>query len=330
MEDKIANKSETACFTFGDAVPVLDGRDITGLYQSWYNGRYFEPPISLDGLAKTRHASVHHESAMGAKVNILTSCFRGHPLMSHQAFRQIVLDYVVFGNAYVERIDNMLGQPMTLKPALAKMTRVTKDNGFIFLKDFQDEHVFLPGTIYHFKEVDLNQEIYGVPQYLSALQSIFLNEAATLFRRRYYLNGSHAGYILNITDAAMNDKDIDAIRKALKESKGPGNFRNLFLYTPNGDKDGVKVIPVSEAMAKDEFLNVKNVTRDDILTAHRVPPELMSIIPANVGGFGKPKEAAAVFNRNEIEPMKRVFTDLNHWLGGDVITFDKYEIDTGD
>ncbi len=35
---------------------------------------------------------------------------------------------------------------------------------------------------------------------------------------------------------------VDALRKALRDSKGPGNFRNLFLYSPNGKKDGVQLI----------------------------------------------------------------------------------------
>ncbi|MFP3604649.1 hypothetical protein SB753_22365 [Paraburkholderia sp. SIMBA_053] len=42
------------------------------------------------------------------------------------------------------------------------------------------------------------------------------------------------------------------MRAALKNSKGPGNFRNLFMYAPNGKKDGIQVIPVSEVTAKDE------------------------------------------------------------------------------
>jgi capsid portal protein len=53
------------------------------------------------------------------------------------------------------------------------------------------------------------------------------------------------------------------MREALKNSKGPDNFRNLFMYAPNGKKDGIQLIPVSEVTAKDEFFNIKNVTRDD-------------------------------------------------------------------
>ncbi|KEY57130.1 portal vertex protein [Serratia sp. DD3] len=63
-----------------------------------------------------------------------------------------------------------------------------------------------------------------------------LNELATLFRRKYYINGSRAGFIMYMTDAAQNQEDVNNIRQAMKSVKGPGNFRNLFMYSPNGKK----------------------------------------------------------------------------------------------
>lgn len=49
----------------------------------------------------------------------------------------------------------------------------------------------------------------------------------------------------------------------MRNAKGPGNFRNIFFYSPNGKKDGVQVIPISEVAARDDFFNIKNVTRDE-------------------------------------------------------------------
>lgn len=89
-----------------------------------------------------------------------------------------------------------------------------------------------------------------------------------------------------MTDAAQNQEDVNNLRNAMKSAKGPGNFRNLFMYSPNGKKDGLQIIPLSEVAAKDEFLNIKNVSRDDMMAAHRVPPQMMGIMPNNVGGFG--------------------------------------------
>lgn len=51
-------------------------------------------------------------------------------------------------------------------------------------------------------------------------------------------------------------------------------------------KDEIQIIPLSEVAAKDEFLNIKNVSRDDMMAAHRVPPQMMGIMPSNVWGFG--------------------------------------------
>ncbi len=65
--------------------------------------------------------------------------------------------------------------------------------------------------------------------------------------------------VLVYTDPAQQEADIDALRQALKESKGPGNFRNLFMST-NGKKDGVQPILVSEVHARDKFFNIKNST----------------------------------------------------------------------
>lgn len=39
-----------------------------------------------------------------------------------------------------------------------------------------------------------------------------------------------------MTDAAQNREDVNNIRHAMKSAKGPGNFRNLFMYSPNGKR----------------------------------------------------------------------------------------------
>ncbi|MBC7907049.1 MAG: phage portal protein [Rhodospirillaceae bacterium] len=315
--------SSIEAFTFGDPVPVLDSRDFMGYFHSAWNGRWYEPPVSFDGLAKALPANPHHQSAINYKANLLAHYFRPHKLLSRFDFKRLALDYLVFGNGFLEARRSRIGTTMALKPTLARWTRVKKGGDVMMLIDGQ-EHDFEPGTVLQILEPDINQEIYGMPGYTGALQSAFLNEAATLFRRKYYTNGSHAGFILYMSDAAASQDDVDGIRKALKESKGPGNFRNLFMYAPNGKKDGIQLIPISEVTAKDEFFNMKNVTRDDVLCSHRVPPQLVGIVPSNAGGFGSVPAAAEGFFRNEIMPLQTAFAVVNEWCGADVVVFDDY------
>lgn len=320
--------AEMQAFTFGDPVPVLDSREVLDYVESWSNGRWYEPPLPLEDLARTLRANGHHASALHFKRNMLVRAFVPHRLLTREAFAAFALDWLVFGNAYLERVDNLRGQPLALRHCLAKYTRRGAEDlqRYFFVRGWQQEHAFEPGRVWHLRQEEVNQEIYGLPEYLAALQSALLAESATLFRRRYYNNGSHAGFILYITDPAQQQEDVDAIRTALKESKGVGNFRNLFLYSPEGKKDGVQLIPVGEVAAKDDFLNIKTVSRDDVLAVHRVPPQLLGIVPTNTGGFGSIGAAAQVFFANEIEPIQQRMLALNEWIGQEVISFKPYSL----
>ena len=317
-------------FAFGDPEPVLGGRGFMDYVACWQNGKWFDPPVSLGGLSRSFRASPHHSSAILIKRNLLVSTLEPTPLLDRKTFEGMALDYLVMANAYAERRDNFAGRPVRLVRSPARYTRRgTAEGMFYFLQSetalLGQDFEFKAGSVYQMMEPDLDQELYGIPGYMSALQAAFLNEAATIFRRRYYLNGSHAGFILYMNGAGVDKEDVDSIRQALRDSKGPGNFRNLFLHAPGGDKDAIKLIPVSEVAAKDEFLGIKNTTRDDVLAAHRVPPQLLGIIPSNAAGFGSPEDAAAVFFRNEIVPLQNVFLELNDWLGVEAVRFRPYQ-----
>lgn len=139
-------------------------------------------------------------------------------------------------------------------------------------------------------------------------------------------NGANARKILYMIDAAQSTSDVDRMRQAMRNTKGLGNFRNLFMYAPNGKPDGIKILPLSEVATKDDFFNIKNATRDDLLSAHRVPPQMMGIIPNNTGGFGDVEKASQVFVRNELFPLQERIMEINKWLKIDTIKFKKYSL----
>ncbi|HFZ1932861.1 phage portal protein [Serratia marcescens] len=318
---------QVEAFTFGEPSPVLDRRDILDYTECIGNGKWIEPPISFSGLAKSLRAAVHHSSPIYVKRNILASTYIPHPLLSQQDFSRFVLDYLVFGNAFLEKRMSVSGKLLKLQTSPAKYTRRgVEPDVYWFVQSFAEPHSFAPGGVFHLLEPDINQELYGMPEYLSALNSAWLNESATLFRRKYYQNGAHAGYIMYVTDSAQSKTDIEAMRSAMSSSKGLGNFKNLFLYAPNGKPDGIKIVPLSEVATKDDFFNIKNASRDDLLSAHRVPPQMMGIIPNNTGGFGDVAKAAQVFVRNELRPLQERMKELNNWLNEEIIRFSSYEL----
>lgn len=86
----------------------------------------------------------------------------------------------------------------------------------------------------------------------------------------------------------------------MHDTKGLGNFRNLFMYAPNGKPDGIKILPLSEVATKDDFFNIRKASCTDLLSAHRVQPQMKGIIPDYSGKFGDEVKSAQVLVRNEL------------------------------
>jgi len=63
------------------------------------------------------------------------------------------------------------------------------------------------------------------------------------------------------------------------------------------------------------------------MSAHRVPPQMMGMMPNNTGGFGDVIKAAQVFVRNELKPMQERIKEVNNWCGQDIISFKEYSLE---
>lgn len=227
------------------------------------------------------------------------------------------LDYMVFGDAFFYRNTNAFGQVLELEHLPAINMRVKVGGGFRMLQPDNKYIDFEQEEIEHVMDYDVEQSIYGIPDYLGGLQALLLNEAATLFRRRYYSNGAHAGYIFYTNDPDLTEADEDNLREQISSSKGVGNFRSMFVNIPNGKENAIQIIPVGDFQAKDELEKVKNITRNDVIAAWRMNPALAGIIPENSGGFGDIEKIDRVYTSNEILPICQLFNQVNDSLRED-------------
>lgn len=298
------------------------------------NGHYYELPVNQEDLIGLLRVGVHHSSALHCKLNVLTSTFEPTKLLSRAEFKKLAFNFLVTGNGYLAAERNRFGKVLGFKNRLSVyMRRSSKKydkDGYFYLRDhvFETSDFIPKSDIIHLMQPDLVQEIYGIPDYLAGLSSAELNHSATTFRRRYYDNGSHAGFIVYATDNNMNNDDWNNLKDQFKKAQREGNFRNVFLRSPDGKPEGIKLIPISEVAAKDEFLNIKGVTSQDMLTIHRVPPSLMGVVPTAAGGLGDARTAAEVFAANEIEPIQAAFLEANDAFGAEVFKFKPYTLAT--
>ncbi|SFR94289.1 hypothetical protein SAMN05216570_0961 [Dyella sp. OK004] len=126
-----------------------------------------------------------------------------------------------------------------------------------------------------------------------------------------------------------------------KDKKTGGDFKEIDLLgrqierlarvrcyqEPGGNEaDMNSNVDARNAGSKDEFFSIKNVTRDDALAAHRVPPQLLGLVPTGTTGFGSVVPAAQVFAINELLPLMTRFQQLNDWLGEEVVEFGDYAV----
>ncbi|WP_445357297.1 phage portal protein [Microbulbifer sp. ANSA002] len=315
-------------FSFGDPEPVLGGSwgDYLGTFLE-PSGDYYVPPVSQSGLANLLGANAHHGTIPYFKRNRLRQWFKASNTLKPECLANAGFDHSVFGHAYFQKIYNRFGHVLRLQhlPAL-NMRRMKEKDRFCMLRPTGDPIRFKPGEVIQLKEYDPTQQIYGRPQYLGGVQSVLLNEDSTLFRRKYYNNGAHMGYIFYTTDSRLSDKDEQTIKEKIQDSKGVGNFRSMYLNIPDGKEKGVQIIPVGDIATKDEFERIKNLTRNDVLSMWRIQPALAGVMPENSGGFGDIEKISRAYYENEVLPMQDVFMQLNEWLPmGKRIGFDKPE-----
>lgn len=325
------NSGKTLAFAFGDPEPVLNNSltDYLGVFLD-LNGDYYRPPVDLSGLANLMNANAYHGPILHFKANMVAKWFMRTPLLDTVTLRRLALDYAVFGNAYPQLFFNRLGRVVRIGwlPSIS-MRAGKKPDVFVKLKNATETDLidkdyieFKTGEVLHLKEQDVKQGVYGLPQYLGGIQSVLLSEDSTLFRRKFFMNGAHMGYILVTTDAGLDEDTAKSIEAKVKESKGPGNFRSLYLNIPrSNNKEPVQVIPVGQFGSKDEYQAIKDVTQEEMLIMHRCYPGLVPALPANVGGFGDLEKSMRVYYEMEVTAMQQVFLQINEMLGVEAVRF---------
>lgn len=296
-----------------EGITGLPALDYVGI---GFNDRFlcYEPPVSRTTLARLPFQNAQHCGILNSRANMIAADYdRGG--LTKQDFRALVYNLITFGDVGLLKIRDGFGRVLRFEVLSSLYLRKRKDGGFRYLvrkslTDIDDNTVYdySSNDIIFIKLYDPAQQIYGIPDYLGGLQSALLNSEATLFRRRYYSNGAHLGFILYSTDPDMSEEMEKEIADKLIHSKGVGNFRSMFVNVPNGDPDGLKVINIGDVSKKDEFASIKNISAQDVLTAHRFPPGLSGIIPTT-GSFGDPLKAREVYRADEVIPMQRLIAD---------------------
>ncbi|MEM5487068.1 phage portal protein [Enterobacter cloacae] len=295
----------SSVITFGKPEPILTTG--TDYYKIWYDNEaeHWRLPIDRVALSQLVNLNAQHGGIMYARRNMFTANYMGGGL-NHDQIEAGIFDYLLCGDLAILKVRNCFGQVINIHPLPSLYLRRRKSGDFVVLQE-GEPLIYPEGDVIFIRSHDPLQQVYGLPDYIGGIHSALLNSEATIFRRRYYHNGAHMGFILYTNDPNITAEVEEEIKRKIEESKGVGNFSNLYVNIPRGNPEGVKLINIGETSAKDEFANVKNISAQDVLTAHRFPAGIAGIIPQNAAGLGDPIKAESTYRKNETVPLQRKF-----------------------
>ncbi|MDH5751399.1 MAG: phage portal protein [Deltaproteobacteria bacterium] len=320
-------KSNFAVIEIGGLEPVLENSTMDYLTTWWDEAHeHYEPPVNLDHLTRLLRVNAHHESAIHCKRNTVLAGYIAPAAVARKVMSAVAFDYILYGNAYLRIVPDRAGRPVRLDHLHARTMRRAKERGRYHQVLPTETIKFAEGEVIHVSMYAPESSVYGLPEYLGALSSVLLNEQGTLFRRKYYVNGAHMGFILH-TAGDIDDDTMDIIEDRLKDTKGVGNFRNLMIHTDSGE-DKVTLIPVGD-FAKDDFEKIKNISRDDIISAHRVPPQILAVLTDNkLPTTGDLDKVVDLYHKNVVRPIQLDLMDeINQYLpDGSKVDFEPYDL----
>jgi PBSX family phage portal protein len=147
-----------------------------------------------------------------------------------------------------------------------------------------------PNEIIHFKEYSPLNTFYGVPDIISAINSLYGDTLASQYNIDYFQNKAVPRYVVTLKGAKLSSEAEDKMFRFLQTSLKGQNHRTLYIPLP-GDSDNNKVEFKMEAVENGtqeaSFNDYRIRNRDDILVAHQVPL-------SKIGGGDSSAIAAAI------------------------------------
>jgi len=258
-----------------------------------------------------------------------------------QLCRDFALDFQTFSFATMELVRTKNGTPTKLNHVQAETCRIAKrmsneiytDSRYIIQVVDTHERIFKvfdeegppkmrePHTnnimteMLYLTKYDPNGGKYGVPRWLPALKALVGMDKVAQYNINFFNNEAVPRFAVVIQGGKLDDETKNVIKNYFKNDlKGVSNaHKTLVLSTPKGAE--VKLIPLAVEMKDGSFKLYRKDCRDEILSAHGVPPHRMNVLDAGSSGSLSPGTVIAldkVYKYSVIEPLqKRVEALLN-------------------
>ena len=151
----------------------------------------------------------------------------------------------------------------------------------VFFKNFQDVNGVNPITVdtrpnelIHIKKYSPKTSYYGVPDIVSAANSMVGDQLAGKYNVDYFENKAVPRYIVTLKGAKLSVDAEDKLFRFLQSGLRGQNHRTLYIPLPGDSTENkveFKMDPIENQVQEGSFDRYRKSNRDDILMAHQVP-----------------------------------------------------------
>jgi capsid portal protein len=259
-----------------------------------------EPFFSFDALLDLFYANTYHRRAIMLKASLLSnvtdaSSLEGQTKTPKQLLYSFILNLELFGNAFLE----ISGKKLYLLPTIE--ARVDRNHNIFQVKNGKKIELEAKQLAYYSPK----SLFYGEPDYLGSLLSILTSSKIDGFNNAFFDNSAKADKAIVFENAEPNEEQMRAFEQFFGSNfKGYQNAHKTLIVTAHGENAKVRFEDLSR-IDDLSFEKLKNMTRDEIITAHGVPPRMMGIVTAGaLGGGGELIGQLHAFNQLTIIPKQ--------------------------
>lgn len=209
-------------------------------------------------------------------------------------FRLVVDDFYTFGNSYIEFVEYEGG--CNMYHIDSTMVRVGKNLESVYINPdwsyygVEDKKVrkvpmypnFKNGrSVLMFKDYESGFQRYGIPDYIAAAESgsIEIDYLIQKYNRSKFENGFMPSAIIEIDGSMSDDEAEELISLAQDKLTGEGNNgKILFLVKDGAGAGSGSNVQILKDDKDGSFMEYQELTRNNIVTAHRWQPALSGIV----------------------------------------------------
>lgn len=235
-----------------------------------------------------------------------------------EILKAFVTDWKAVGNAYLELPRNALGQVAEIYHVRAATVRRDKKTagGYHQIRSGQVRASFRGwgadadgkgqdrNELIHLKEYDPQDDYYGMPSWLASLAAQLLDRTAVEYNTYLFKNGLLAHFAIIVEGGKLDTNEINGIKRYIQQNASGVNNAGRGMIIQH-QKNGIKIrIEKLNIDLKDLLLDKLRVgTRDETVSAHRVPPRLLGIMHAGaLGGGGEVEGQLKIFLESVVRP----------------------------